>query len=95
MDKQKTWTSPTAAGDVVSDVGSAIYSTRSNYSALQMSPAFIIEEQKQQLFGICEMIQSNMKLLLDKITKITHSMLQTEPETTKPLDLLLEYEVVA
>jgi hypothetical protein len=56
-----------------------------------MSSAFVIEQQKQQLFGICEMVQSNIGTLMDQIARIASGIGQQQG---KPKELLAEYEAL-
>jgi hypothetical protein len=80
-----------------SENGSEVYYNRSNS---RMISAFAMEEQKQQLFGICEMIQTNIKTLLDKIEKIIKGIARRESDISydemrsRLLDMLAEYRVL-
>lgn len=71
---------------------SAIY-----YAGSNLSSAFAMEDQKQQIFGICEIVQSDIKMALDRIARIIHFMTSNRQANgdigSKPLELLSEYQV--
>jgi len=77
------------------DSHSAIYAGgsidgHSSSSTMISSMAIALEEQKQQLFGICEMVQTNCRNLLDQIGRIIIGIGQQNAKS--PLHLLSEYE---
>lgn len=64
----------------------------STSSTMISSMAIALEEQKQQLFGICEMVQTNCRNLLDQIGRIIIGIGQQNAKS--PLHLLSEYEAL-
>ncbi|KAF7632907.1 hypothetical protein Mgra_00007684 [Meloidogyne graminicola] len=82
--------------EINSTENDSVYYNRNNS---RMMSAYAMEEQKQQLFGICEIIQKNIRALLDKIEKIIigiakrESDINNEEMRSRLLDILEEYRV--
>nr|CAD2204608.1 unnamed protein product [Meloidogyne enterolobii] len=84
--------------EINSENSSSIYYNRNNS---RMISAYAMEEQKQQLFGICELIQTNIKSLLEQIEKIRRGIAKRESDISyeemrsRLLDILEEYRLGA
>lgn len=62
-----------------------------------MSSAFALENQKQQLFSVCEIIQSNVSEIIEQIMRIIHCMMSQQEgngdSNMKFIKLLSDYKL--